>query len=730
MTIYNNRTRSLLLLALLAALAGAVLNWGPLRPALAHGDAWTTKAPMPTGRQALAAAEIGDKLYAVGGVAGARLATAEVYDSTTDTWTAIASMQSARQGVAAAAVGGKLYAMGGYSDRHQNTMEVYDPATGAWTYKASMSTVRSFHAAAAINGKIYVVGGRIGPALSSLEVYDPATNTWTTKASMPTERGYLAAAAIGGKLYVVGGDNGEILATLEVYDPATNTWATKAPMPSPRFGLAAAAIDGKLYAVGGFNLSGFWLNTLEVYDPATNTWTTKAGMPTSRRELAAGVINGKLYAVGGTGNPTTLEVYEPFSNSAPVASCQNVTVSTELGCAARASIDNGSSDPDGDSITVSQSPSGPYPLGATTVTLTVTDSHGASSSCTATVTVVDDVKPRITVSPNVSVATGAGGTACGVVVSNAALGPVITSDNCGSTTLTRTGIPAGNFYPVGETLITYTVNDGHGNTATAIQVVFVADTTPPSVIAPPNVSVSTGDGASGCAVVVSDAMLGVATASDICALAGVTRSGVPAGNRFQIGTTTITYTARDGSGNTATATQTVTVTDNTPPTIVCPTPIVVDGSNALGGATVNFSVAASDNCAASPAITYSKAPGSFFAFGTTTVTATATDGSGNRSQCSFSVTVRTPQQQATAISAQVQALVTAGTLTASAGAGLTGKLNEIVAKLNRGQTGAACNQLNAFTNQVNGLINNGSLASAQGQALINAANTLKNNIGC
>ena len=246
-------------------------------------------------------------------------------------------------------------------------------------------------------------------------------------------------------------------------------------MPSPRFGLAAAAIDGKLYAVGGFNLSGFWLNTLEVYDPATNTWTTKASMPTSRRELAAGVINGKLYAVGGTGDPTTLEVYEPFSNAAPVASCQNVTVSTELGCTANASIDNGSSDPDGDSITVSQSPSGPYPLGATAVTLTVTDSHGASSSCTATVTVVDDVKPRITVQPTVSVATGTGGTACGVVVSNAALGPAITSDNCGSTTLTRTGIPAGNFYPVGETLITYTVNDGRGNTATAIQVVSVAE---------------------------------------------------------------------------------------------------------------------------------------------------------------------------------------------------------------------------------------------------------------
>ena len=44
----------------------------------------------------------------------------------------------------------------------------------------------------------------------------------------------------------------------------------------------------------------------------------------------------------------------------------------------------------------------------------------------------------------------------------------------------------------------------------------------------------------------------------------IVRSGVPAGNVFPVGTTTITYTATDAAGNVTTATQTVTVTRQAP----------------------------------------------------------------------------------------------------------------------------------------------------------------------
>ena len=87
-------------------------------------------------------------------------------------------------------------------------------------------------------------------------------------------------------------------------------------------------------------------------------------------------------------------------NQAPIALCKNVTVSA---CAANASIDNGSYDPDGDTVTLTQAPPGPYPVGATTVTLTATDSHGASSQCAAVVTVTASTAASVSLSAQPSV---------------------------------------------------------------------------------------------------------------------------------------------------------------------------------------------------------------------------------------------------------------------------------------------------------------------------------------
>src|SRR5262249_36439909 len=87
-----------------------------------------------------------------------------------------------------------------------------------------------------------------------------------------------------------------------------------------------------------------------------------------------------------------------LANRPPVAFCKNVTVPAGAGCAANASIDNGSFDPDGDPITITQTPAGPYPVGTTNVVLTVTDSTGASSQCSSTVTVQAQTPTTTTVS--------------------------------------------------------------------------------------------------------------------------------------------------------------------------------------------------------------------------------------------------------------------------------------------------------------------------------------------
>jgi Domain of unknown function DUF11/HYR domain len=209
-----------------------------------------------------------------------------------------------------------------------------------------------------------------------------------------------------------------------------------------------------------------------------------------------------------------------------------------------------------------------FPVGTTDVTYTATDGAGNVATGVQHVTVHETTPPTFTSVPaNLTVNTGAGATSCDTFVGDATLGTAIVADNC-DTTVIRTGVPAGNIFPVGTTVITYAAKADLSVTAT--QTVTVIDDTLPVVTAPAPVTIFTGPGATSCSVTVADldATLGTGSATDNCPGVGsVTRSGVPAGNVFPVGTTTVTYSATDAHGNTASATQVVTVIDNTVPVI-------------------------------------------------------------------------------------------------------------------------------------------------------------------
>jgi uncharacterized repeat protein (TIGR01451 family) len=207
------------------------------------------------------------------------------------------------------------------------------------------------------------------------------------------------------------------------------------------------------------------------------------------------------------------------------------------------------------------------PFGPHTITLKVTDPSGDFNEDTVSVNVVDTADPVVTAPPNVSVNTGAGAVSCGAFVSNAMLGNATASDGCSaSVTVTRTGVPAGNNFPVGQTIITYTADDGHGHTKQAFQTVTIIDNTPPTLSVPANIVVNAP--LNSCSANVNP---GTATATDNCAgvgVAGTRGDSQPLNAPYPVGTTTITWKATDAAGNVTTGTQTVTVKDATPPVIV------------------------------------------------------------------------------------------------------------------------------------------------------------------
>lgn len=84
------------------------------------------------------------------------------------------------------------------------------------------------------------------------------------------------------------------------------------------------------------------------------------------------------------------------ANLPPVAVCRDVTLSAGAACAASASVDDGSHDPDHQPgpLVITEAPAGPFGLGSHRVTLTASDG-AAEDTCQGTVTVVDAQAPAL-----------------------------------------------------------------------------------------------------------------------------------------------------------------------------------------------------------------------------------------------------------------------------------------------------------------------------------------------
>jgi hypothetical protein len=240
-----------------------------------------------------------------------------------------------------------------------------------------------------------------------------------------------------------------------------------------------------------------WLTLTDHHDGTA----TLAGTPTM---ADGGTYNIHLHAedIYHHGNP--VHVGQEFditvvTNKPPVVKCKSVTVATNANCqgnAAATAFNNGSFDPDGDSITFSFSPAGPYNLGLTTVVLTATDSKGASSSCTTTINVIDNVPPTITAPAPVTINASLG--MCSVPSASVILGTATASDNCSGVISITNDAPAS--FPVGSTMVTWTAVDAKGNVRVAIQKVTVVNTTPPAISATAPVVVNNDVDACGASV--------------------------------------------------------------------------------------------------------------------------------------------------------------------------------------------------------------------------------------
>jgi len=259
-----------------------------------------------------------------------------------------------------------------------------------------------------------------------------------------------------------------------------------------------------------------------------------------------------------------------------------------------------------------------FPVGETTVTWTAVDESGNSASATQTVTIVDTKKPGLSIPEDQTVeASSLEGTLVEI-------GQAWAHDITGISSIVH---DAPDAFPLDSTLIAWTAIDNHGNITTAYQTVTVVDTTTPTIIYPQDIL----------AEVIDPTMnyigLGELDAADSVGIESVTNDKPIT---FPFGSTTVTWTVTDTSGNVSQATQVVTLVDTIDPVIFAPSDIVAEATN-LSGTMVELGGATAHDVMGIASIT--EHPPRFFVLGETTVTWTATDTSGNSASATQTVTI-------------------------------------------------------------------------------------------
>ncbi len=210
---------------------------------------------------------------------------------------------------------------------------------------------------------------------------------------------------------------------------------------------------------------------------------------------------------------------------------------------------------------------------------------------------------------------------------------VISYNGPAPATITQTtGLASGSTFPIGITTNSFTASDAFGNSATCSFLVTIADNEAPVIAAMPS-SVSVGNDAGQCGAIVTWT---APTITDNCLGAIITQSN-NSGDFFPTGSTTVTYSATDGT-YTTTASFTITVTDTEAPIISGIAPVSVNNDPGQCGAIVTWTApTVTDNCSG-VVFTQSNNSGDFFPIGNTLVSINATDGV-NTAASSFLVTV-------------------------------------------------------------------------------------------
>lgn len=299
------------------------------------------------GRAEAAVAATDKRLYVVGGLNDAGVASSEVEatqinaDGTLRRFEQVSNLGSTRRAPAAAVIGSWLYVFGGHDGATYRGTVVRAPigadgSLGAFSSAGALATPRAGHTATVIGRWLYVIGGHdASGTLASIERAPIGPNGElgafeALATALPAARKGHAVQVLGNALFVIGGADAAAASTATVYkatlgaDGALGAFAAGSPLSAARAGFASFLLGDALYVVGGAGAGPLATVEKAACNLAAGTlgpFAAVAGLNlgTARKDVAGAVVGAKAYVVGGhngTGSLDSLEIYTTNASSA------------------------------------------------------------------------------------------------------------------------------------------------------------------------------------------------------------------------------------------------------------------------------------------------------------------------------------------------------------------------------------------------------------------------------